>query len=157
MKQFLDQKGCHVRITFDDQMFSKEVGHVWVVCRFGDKWLLTQHRTRGIEFPGGKVEKGESALEAAEREVHEETGAQVDSISYIGQYEVSCGEDVMYKNVYFASIAEILKKEDYLETNGPVLLDELPADIQSDKKFSFMMKDQVLPLVLEELIKLQLL
>ncbi len=156
MEQFFDQKGCRVRITFDELVFSSEVGHVWVVCRYEEKWLLTQHRKRGIEFPGGKVELGESVEEAAKREVYEETGATVDSLHYIGQYEVTCGEESMYKNVYFATVSDLPKKEDYLETHGPVLLVRLPEKIQLDERFSFIMKDQVLPLVLEEIAKKQL-
>ena len=42
--------------------------HVWVVCRYGDQWLLTHHLRRGLEFPGGKVELGETPEEAAVRE-----------------------------------------------------------------------------------------
>ena len=33
-----------------------------------DQWLLTHHLRRGLEFPGGKVELGETPEEAAVRE-----------------------------------------------------------------------------------------
>ena len=157
MKQFVDQKGCQVRIVFGDSVLSSEVRHVWVVCRYRGKWLLTKHRKRGIEFPGGKVEQGETLEEAAKREVAEETGAQVNSLHYIGQYEVICGNEIMYKNVYFAMISVLPKQNNYFETDGPILLDQLPKTIQADTRFSFLMKDQVLPLVLDELAKMQLL
>ncbi|NEU30020.1 nucleoside triphosphatase YtkD [bacterium LRH843] len=156
MKQFLDQNGCQVRITFDHKVPLSEVSHVWVVCRLEGKWLLTKHRERGYEFPGGKVEFGESLLDAARREVYEETGAFLDSLYDIGQYEVKCKTESMWKNVYFAIATSLQKKEDYLETDGPVLLEELPADIIEDPRFSFIMKDQVLPLVLAEIAKRKL-
>lgn len=40
--------------------------------------LLIRHRKRGWEIPQGRVEEGENLLEAARREVLEETGVEVD-------------------------------------------------------------------------------
>ena len=40
-----------------------------VICRFFDQWLLTRHKERGWEFPGGKREPGETLEVAAFREV----------------------------------------------------------------------------------------
>ena len=34
---------------------------------YNDQLLFTQHKIRGIEFPGGKVEKGETPSEAVLR------------------------------------------------------------------------------------------
>jgi hypothetical protein len=41
-------------------------------------------------------------------------------------------------------------KKDYLETEGPVLLQSLPSDF-SGKEFSFIMKDRVVELSLKEI------
>jgi 8-oxo-dGTP diphosphatase len=67
---------------------------------------------------------------------------------YIGQYQV---EPDIVKNIYFAEIAAIAKQPSYLETNGPVLLSTLPKNIHTDERFSFIMKDEVLPRTLEEI------
>ena len=74
MYEFKDYYQNTVQLSFDDQPFSDSPKHVWVICRFGGKWLLTEHEDRGYEFPGGKVEPMECAEEAALREVKEETG-----------------------------------------------------------------------------------
>lgn len=134
------------KVTFscDLNPFSAHPKHVWVICQFHDQWLLTRHPRRGWEFPGGKVEKGETAEEAAIREVYEETGAHVSSIHYIGQYKVEGKSGTIIKNVYFAKIDEVKLKDDYMETQGPIFLNELPKNIKDNHRFSFMMKDEVL-------------
>lgn len=141
---FTDFYQNEVKLSFEKEPFSKDPKHVWVICRYKDQWLLTAHRSRGLEFPGGKVEKGETADEAAHREVMEETGASIKSLQYIAQYFVDGKGGQIIKNVYFAQIDELLQRDHYFETKGPVLLDELPKDIKQNKRYSFMMKDEVL-------------
>lgn len=52
----------------------------WIFCRhkFGETW----------ELPGGHVEPGETALEAAHRELYEETGAVEADITPVGIYKL---------------------------------------------------------------------
>jgi len=138
---FQDYYGNDVCLSFTDHPFAKTPDHVWVVCRYQERWLLTDHRERGLEFPGGKIEIGETAEQAAIREVFEETGGVVDELTYIGQYKVG---EALVKNIYFAEIKALQPRINYLETNGPVLLDELPLDLLENDRFSFIMKDQVL-------------
>ncbi|WP_163526700.1 RNA deprotection pyrophosphohydrolase [Halobacillus ihumii] len=145
MKTFSDYYRNQVKLSFDNHPFSKTPKHVWVICQFDNKWLLTNHKDRGLEFPGGKVEKGETAKDAAIREVLEETGGRVKQIDYVGQYHVAGKGGTIVKNVYFASISQLQSQDHYFETNGPVLLEELPEGIVSDEQYSFMMKDDVLP------------
>jgi len=66
---------------------------------------------------------------------------------------VSGKADTIIKNVYFATIDRLEKQATYYETNGPLLLDALPNNIHLDRKFSFMMKDEVLPLCVAEIQK----
>jgi len=141
---FRDYYRNEVKLSFQKQPFSKAPKHVWVICKYENKWLLTQHRSRGLEFPGGKVEKGETAEEAAVREVMEETGGIVKELHYVAQYFVDGKSDTIIKNVYFAPIETLKEQPTYYETHGPVLLDEIPKNVKEKKRFSFMMKDDVL-------------
>ncbi|RBW71630.1 RNA deprotection pyrophosphohydrolase [Bacillus taeanensis] len=144
MISFTDYHHNPVHLSFSKMPFSSVPKHVWIICRFNGKWLLTDHPERGLEFPGGKVEEEEAAEQAAVREVFEETGAEVSHITYIGQYMVEGKGATIIKNIYYGKIKAIIPQENYHETNGPVLLEELPNDIRYHDRFSFMMKDDVL-------------
>ncbi|TFJ92812.1 RNA deprotection pyrophosphohydrolase [Lentibacillus salicampi] len=144
MYRFTDYYRNDVTLSFDDHPFSRDPKHVWVICRHNGKWLLTKHKERGLEFPGGKVEENETAKEAAIREVKEETGGIVESIRYVGQYIVAGKGATIIKNVYFAEIRELTLQGSYYETEGPVQLAKIPTNVKRNMQYSFIMKDDVL-------------
>jgi A/G-specific adenine glycosylase len=62
------------------------------VIRDGDKVLITRRPAKGLlggmwEFPGGKVEPGESLEQALAREIKEELGVKIKVGSEIGQFK----------------------------------------------------------------------
>ncbi|MBN8250767.1 nucleoside triphosphatase YtkD [Priestia flexa] len=150
MYTFKDAYHNQVFLSFERSPFSKTPRHVWVVCRYEGQWLLTNHSKRGLEFPGGKLELEETPEEAAVREVFEETGGEVENLSYIGQYKVVSKGKTIIKNIYFANISKLVPKDDYMETKGPVVIREIPEQgIQKNAKYSFIMKDNVLQYVMK--------
>ncbi|RKL66803.1 nucleoside triphosphatase YtkD [Salipaludibacillus neizhouensis] len=147
---FQDYYNNTVNFSTANHPFSGDPKHVWVVARYKGSWLLTIHPSRGLEFPGGKVEPGEDAETAAKREVFEETGGVVEDLYYIGQYKVLGKSETVIKNVYFASVKELISKKNYFETKGPKLLKQIPGNVRHNHQYSFIMKDDVLELSLGE-------
>lgn len=65
-----------------------------VVCfasRERERFLVARHETRGWELPGGTVEAGESALEAAMREFREEIGHKLEEARIVLETETPEG------------------------------------------------------------------
>ncbi|KMK77774.1 RNA deprotection pyrophosphohydrolase [Alkalihalobacillus pseudalcaliphilus] len=146
--QFKDWNGCKIYLSFNREDKPQDIHHVWVICRYQEQWLLTKHSQRGLEFPGGKVEKGETLEEACQREVYEETGGKVKELTYLGWYRVCGKKESFSKAIFYATIDAMDHNDDYLETSGPQLVSEWPSQINQQKEYSFIMKDKVLPLSL---------
>ncbi|WP_083256201.1 RNA deprotection pyrophosphohydrolase [Domibacillus iocasae] len=150
MHFFTDENGYTVTMTFEKGAFGQKPSHVLVLCRKEQAWLLTKHKVRGLECPGGKIEPGEALEAAARREVAEETGAVVSGLHFIGEYYVHVPEMPFLKAVFFAQVTDIEKKDDYLETDGPYIEIEDLLHVRFRDNYSFLMKDDMIALALSE-------
>ncbi|WP_174734921.1 RNA deprotection pyrophosphohydrolase [Mesobacillus harenae] len=144
MEKFYDMNGEAVSLSLSTNAFSMEPEHVLVICRYQEKWLMTDHKKRGWEFPGGKREQNESLEETAHREVYEETGARLAKLIPIGEYKIGIGDTSFVKRVYYGEAGLMESLNSFYETNGPVLVS---GDLLEDRfkpHFSFIMKDKVI-------------
>lgn len=123
--------------------------HVAIFAYYRGQLLLTKHKLRGIEWPGGKVEKGETPLQAAIRETVEETGAIISSIWCVGQYKVTDQHQSFMKNIYVASIDHIDSQLcSKIDTDGAILT-SLNVKPTTHAGYSELMLDQVFEIVRE--------
>jgi 8-oxo-dGTP diphosphatase len=155
MRHFLDVLGNKVELSFSNNAFEQEAKHVLVICTYLDGWLLTKHIVRGLEFPGGKVEPGESLKEAAIREVFEETGATLEKLSQIAEYRVFDEKKTFVKAVFWGKINSVHKMNSYYETKGPVFVKGDLSHLRFGEEYSFIMKDEVVSECLKYIYKLQ--
>jgi len=151
MKSFEDNRGAEVTLAFKENAFGQEANHVLVICRYAGNWLLTKHKKRGWEFPGGKREAGESLEQAAAREVLEETGSTIRNLQFIGEYRVKEESSFFIKRIYFAEIEKLEEQVNYYETDGPIVE---TGDLLTERfknHYSFIMKDEIIRLSLQKI------
>ncbi|WP_066057572.1 RNA deprotection pyrophosphohydrolase [Robertmurraya korlensis] len=143
MEIFRDHLGAQVLLSFGENKFGMAVQHVLILSKYKNGWVLTKHKERGLEFPGGKVERGETVEEAANREVFEETGGVLKKLIKIGHYEVRNDHETFVKAIFYGEVEELVWKENFLETDGPVFIDDPQLSDRFSNGYSFIMKDSV--------------
>ena len=132
----------NIYLTFSPELYSERPDHVLVVPVYQEKLLLTCHRERGWELPGGKIEPGEKAEEAAIREIWEETGAKITEPRQIGEYTVhETGCPSFTKAIFIAKVISLGERPEGFETTDAAIF---PICINPNKPwFSPYMKDIV--------------
>ncbi|CAM3249185.1 NUDIX domain-containing protein [Filibacter tadaridae] len=138
MISFKDLNGLEVDLSFGHSDFTIPARHVLVVLKKDDKWLLTRHSLRGIEFPGGKVEDAETLEEAAIRETIEETGVTLTAVRKIAEYVVH--DTVPFcKAVFTGRVLGMDSQFEKRETEGIVWMTD--DELNHCNTLSFHMKD----------------
>lgn len=147
MFTFEDLRGCKVELSFMPHTFDVASKHVLVLVQHQGKWLTTQHKLRGTEFPGGKVEAGETLAQAAAREVYEETGVHVKHVTWFAEYAVYA-QPLFSKTVFLASFDRQESLPADFETIGMAWLTE--EELFAAEPLSFYMQDDGMKMLLRE-------
>ena len=103
-----------------------------IISKYNGKWVFCKHKERNTyEIPGGRREPGETILEAARRELAEETGAVEFEIapicvySVLGKTRVNPTGAESFGMLYFAEI-QSLAEELHSEIESVHFFDTLP-------------------------------
>jgi 8-oxo-dGTP diphosphatase len=98
-----------------------------IPARYNGKWIFVRHHMRtSFEIAGGHIEEGESSLEAAVRELMEETGAVQFNLECIATYSVTKDGETGWGRLYLADIQELGPIPDVSEIAEVILLDTIP-------------------------------
>ena len=94
-------------MNFYEQAEDELLKFAVIIARNGGKWVFCKHRDRSTwEIPGGHRESGETILEAAKRELYEETGATVFRMQPVCVYSVVRGNTETFGMLYAADVQE---------------------------------------------------
>ena len=121
-----------VKVKFYDPDFTPDSKLIYSVIgsTYKGKWVFVRHNKRTtFEIAGGHIEEGETAMEAAKRELMEETGALKFKIECIATYSVTMNGETAFGRLYFADIEIIGDIPDKSEIGEVIISDTLPENL----------------------------
>lgn len=119
----------------------EKVSYVVIAARHKDGWIFVRHRRRGgYELPAGHPEPGESTVEAAVRELTEETGARGFVMQPVTYYSVDSGSGRLYGRLFYAEVEELGEITDTSEIDFVKIFRRLPRRLSLPEVMTFLYK-----------------
>ena len=119
-------------VEFYSKDFTPEKGLQYsvVVARHNSKWIFVRKTDNETwEIPAGHIESGETSLDAAHRELKEETGAMNYDLYCVATYSVTKGGNTGYGRLFFAEIKNLGPIADNSEIAETSLMDYMPDEL----------------------------
>ena len=119
--------GIVKEVKFYDLGYCDESEYTRVVCvaKYKDKYVFCYNKKRkGWEIPGGHIEEGENYIEAAKREMYEETGATKIKIIPVAVYKINS-----FAILFYCEILEMDKLPEEYEMSEIMFSSKLPDNL----------------------------
>src|SRR5664279_2271648 len=119
-------------VNFYDPLYIPESKLTYSVisAKYKGNWIFVRHQKRTTwEIAGGHIEEGETSLEAAGRELMEETGAIKFTLECLATYSVTIDKKTGWGRLYLAEVKEIGPIPDVSEIAEAMFSDHLPENL----------------------------
>ncbi|MRR23877.1 NUDIX domain-containing protein, partial [bacterium] len=106
---------------------------------YKEGWLVVKHRRRGgWEMAAGHPEQGEGSVEAAVRELTEETGAVDFVLEPVTFYAVDAGQGKQFGRLFLAEVETLGELTDTAEIEEVKVFQRLPRKLSLPEVMSFL-------------------
>ena len=108
----------YINIKEDDIAKYRDVTGAYAIVRVGDKYVIGYNRWRKQwEFPAGGIEEGETAREAAVRELYEETHQRNNDLKFKGLFKVEDAKGTTKYQAVFAGQQDDIVPFEHIEND----------------------------------------